>query len=173
MPLALVALQLLAFDASSVRNSAVVFLKPHAATDACEAFVREHLTAAGVSLVKSGIKNGKEIEGDQLIDQHYGSLARIAMDARPADMKLSSKAEEAFKETFGIEWAAAAGSMLGNEAAMSKLGVDGLALEPMWRSGVQCKLAPGTYVSRLEGPSEPVYTLNGFYPASECRAHTW
>ncbi len=47
-------------------------------------------------------------------------------------------------------------------------GVSGAELEPMWRAGPYLKLAPGTYVAKLEGDSakEPMYTLNGFYPAT-------
>jgi hypothetical protein len=91
------------------------------------------------------------------------------METQPADLALSDAAKETFATTFGVEWSAALGSMVRNDEAMARLDVDGLALEPMWRTGVQCKLAPGTYVSRLEAPAgaleEPLYTLNGFYPA--------
>lgn len=159
------ALLLVATLPLGLRNSAVVFVKPHAATDACEAFVRERLVAKGIEIVDAGVKTAAEIESKKLIDQHYGSLARIAMDTQPADMALSESALAAFESSFGTSWSAALGSALRNDEAMAKLGVDGLALEPMWRGGVQCKLAPGTYVSRLDGVSEPMYTLNGFYPA--------
>ena len=158
-----------------LRNTALVFVKPHAATDACENFVREHLTAAGVSIVDSGVKTAAEIKSAKLIDQHYGSLARIAMELQPADVELSETALKAFEEAYGVDWTTALGSALRNDEAMAKLGVDGQALEPMWRGGVQCKLAPGTYVSRLAIPPHPraarkmvgesMYTLNGFYPA--------
>ena len=151
----------------ALRNTALVFVKPHAATDACETFVRDHLAAAGVSVVESGVKSAAEIEASKLIDQHYGSLARIAMELQPADVALSPAAQAAFLETYGIDWGTALGSTLRNDEAMAQLGVDGLSLEPMWRGGLQCKLAPGTYVSRLDldGASSPLYTLNGFYPA--------
>jgi len=149
----------------ALRNSALVFLKPHAATDTIESFVRDHLSAAGIDIVDSGIKCAAEIADQKLIDQHYGSLARIAMEDQPADLLLSDSSKETFASTFGLDWSDALPSVLRNDEAMSRLNVDGLALEPMWRGGLQCKLAPGTYVSRLDGPDEPVYTLNGFYPA--------
>ena len=158
-------LAILATAGLALRNSAVVFVKPHAATDACEAFVRQHLAAAGVSVVDAGVKSAAEIEASKLIDQHYGSLARIAMELQPADVDLSPAALAEFAETYGVDWGTALGSALRNDEAMAELGVDGMALEPLWRGGVQCKLAPGTYVSRLDGVSKPLYTLNGFYPA--------
>ena len=37
-------LAILATAGLALRNSALVFVKPHAATDACEAFVRDHPT---------------------------------------------------------------------------------------------------------------------------------
>ena len=81
---------------------------------------------------------------------------------------------EAFAATYGSTWEAAVGSaaVLRNDAALDLLGVDGRGLERMWRDGVQLKLAPGAYVSRLEAdalaelhPQGPLYTVNGFYPA--------
>ena len=158
-------LAILATAGLALRNSALVFVKPHAATDACEAFVRQHLAAAGVSVVDAGVKSAAEIEASKLIDQHYGSLARIAMELQTADVDLSPAAVAEFAETYGVDWGTALGSALRNDEAMAELGVDGMALEPLWRGGVQCKLAPGTYVSRLDGVSKPLYTLNGFYPA--------
>jgi hypothetical protein len=58
------------------RNSALVFLKPHAANDACEKFVRSQLESAGVEILQSGVRAGGEIAELKLIDQHYGSLGR-------------------------------------------------------------------------------------------------
>ena len=146
-------------------NTALVFIKPHAATDAWEGYIKQHLSSAGVCVISSGVKYAAEIDSNRLIDQHYGSLARIAMELQPADVDLSPAALAEFAETYGVDWGTALGSALRNDEAMAELGVDGMALEPLWRGGVQCKLAPGTYVSRLDGVSKPLYTLNGFYPA--------
>ena len=51
----------------ALRNVALVFIKPHAATDATEAFVRGHLQSAGISIVDSGVKTAAEIEKQRLI----------------------------------------------------------------------------------------------------------
>jgi len=147
-------------------NTALVFVKPHAAGDACENFVRDGLQAAGVQIVGSGIKLAAEIDERKLIDRHYGSLAQLAMETQPADISLSPAALEGFASTYGVSWeeAVASSAVLRNDVALERLGVDGQGLEAMWRAGVQLKLAPGTYVSRLEG-GEGIYTINGFYPA--------
>mmetsp|Transcript_23431 Transcript_23431/g.76261 ORF Transcript_23431/g.76261 Transcript_23431/m.76261 type:complete len:299 (-) Transcript_23431:215-1111(-) len=148
-----------------MKNQALVFLKPHAANDACDAFLKQHLEQAGITVTLSGIKRAAEIDEQKLIDQHYGSLADLAMGVQPGDMAVSPAALQAFEDAYGLKWAQALPSMLRNDDALAQLGVDGLGLEAMWRAGKQLKLAPGTYVSRLEGPSPPVYTVNGFYPA--------
>ena len=148
-------------------NTALVFIKPHAATDAWEGYIKQHLSSSGIRIIDSGVKYAAEIDSNRLIDQHYGSLARLAVETQPAEMELSASAKKSFADTFGVEWDAALGSVLRNDAALAKLGVDGAALEALWRQGDTCKLAPGTYVSRLAGQASdaPLYTVNGFYPA--------
>ena len=154
-------------SSAALRNCALVFLKPHAANDKCEAFVRSHLANAGIDVVASGEKRGDEIDRLKLIDQHYGSLATLAMNTEPADIALQPAARTAFAEAYGVEWEDALGLMMRNDKALESLGVDGTTLEGMWRGGKQVKLAPGTYVSRLdlEEGKKPLYTVNGFYPA--------
>lgn len=150
------------------KNTALVFLKPHAASPQCEKYVRSRLEDAGLRVLATGLKKGAEIEALKLIDQHYGSLAKLAMDTEPADIALQPASKADFAEAYGVEWDDALPSMLRNDAALEALGVDGCALEGMWRSGVQVKLAPGTYVSRLEqadASREQLFTINGFYPA--------
>ena len=150
---------------NGLKNSALVFVKPHASSEQVAAFVRDRLTAAGLSIVGSGIKTAEEIEERKLIDQHYGSLARLAMETRPVDFSPSEQALASFEETYGIAWADALTSIVRNDEALNNLGIDGLALETMWRSGTQLKLAPGTYVSRLDKSGDAMFTINGFYPA--------
>ncbi len=150
---------------SALTNTALVFIKPHASTDVVAAFVRDHLVAAGLSIIDEGVKSAKEIDSRKLIDQHYGSLARLAMDVPPSQLDLAPSALSAFESTFGTSWKAAMGSVMTNTEALASLGVDGLTLEQMWRDGLELKLAPGTYISRLKKDGDALYTINGFYPA--------
>ena len=62
-----------------------------------------------------------------------------------------SVGKKSFADTFGVEWDAALGSVLRNDAALAKLGVDGAALEALWRQGDTCKLAPAP-TSAAGGP---------------------
>jgi len=158
--------------AAALRNAALVFLKPHAANDACEAFLRGHLSAAGIEVGPTCVKAASEIDKRKLIDQHYGALAQLAMETQPSEMSISPVAEEAFAAAYGLSWSDALPSMLRNDEALTTLGVDGVELEKMWRGGVQVKLAPGTYVSRLDlsdaptdAPADTCFTINGFYPS--------
>lgn len=118
------------------------------------------------NLSPASVQTAAEIEGKKLIDQHYGSLAQLAMDTEPSELALSEGALADFESTYGLPWSEALPSTLKNPAALQALKVDGSELERLWRGGLQLKLAPGTYVSRLDRPGkEPMYTLNGFYPA--------
>ncbi|KAL1521952.1 hypothetical protein AB1Y20_021598 [Prymnesium parvum] len=167
--LPLLPLLLLSTPAHGLHNSALVFLKPHAATDVCEAFLRDHLAAAAVRVVSSGTIPAAQIEAQQLIDRHYGSLAKLAMHTDPVQLALPDSARAAFSATFGLEWHEALPAVMRNDLALAALGVDGAALEAMWRAGEQLKLAPGTYISRLrldgDEKERQLFTLNGFYPA--------
>ena len=106
-------------------------------------------------------QGGSEIDSLKLIDQHYGSLARLAMDTDPSEILLTPAAEAAFEEAYGTPWSDALGSMMTNPAAMASLGVDGLALESLWRGGKDVKLAPGTYIAQL---TQPPRTAHRFTP---------
>ena len=138
----------------AMKNQAIVFLKPHAANDACDAFLKQHLEQAGITVTSSGIKRAAEIDEQKLIDQHYGSLADLAMGVQPGDMAVSPAALQAFEDAYGLKWAQALPSMLRNDDALAQLGVDGLGLEAMWRAGKQLKLAPGTRDSRIDGVTQ-------------------
>ena len=82
-------------------NTALVFIKPHAATDAWEGYIKQHLSSSGIRIIDSGVKYAAEIDSNRLIDQHYGSLARLAVETQPAEMELSSSAKKSFADTFG------------------------------------------------------------------------
>ena len=56
-------------------NSAFVFVKPHANTEATQKLVREKLTAAGIEILSESDVNGKVIDEKKLIDQHYYAIA--------------------------------------------------------------------------------------------------
>jgi len=147
----------------SILNEAIVFLKPHADSDRCEAVVRAALLAAGCAITSTRRIGGAEIEDRKLIDAHYGSLAEAAMATPPSAFEVGAAKAVEFEAAFGVSWAAARKVL--NPLAMAELRVDGAELEKMWRSGPCVKLAPGTYVAELVGAPTKTFTVNGFYPA--------
>ena len=56
---------------TDVKNSAFVFIKPHANTEPTKALVKEALLAKGLTILSEGTISSEEIDSKQLIDQHY------------------------------------------------------------------------------------------------------
>jgi hypothetical protein len=57
-----------------VRNSAFVFVKPHANTPDVQKLVREKLCASGCQILSETDIDGPTIDQNKLIDQHYYSI---------------------------------------------------------------------------------------------------
>ena len=90
-----------ACDSKSLRNSAFVFVKPHANTPATQALVKEKLTNAGITILSEVDIDGPTIDEKKLIDQHYYAIASKAT-ILPAD-QIPVPAEK-FQEAFGESW---------------------------------------------------------------------
>ena len=108
-------------------NTALVFLKPHAANSKCAALVEARLAEAGVKVVGKGNVGAREIDNNALIDQHYGTLATAAMTMTGTELELSDEKKAAFKAQYGVSWDAA--RKITNPAAMTELGFTGVQLE--------------------------------------------
>jgi hypothetical protein len=61
----------------SLKNSAFVFVKPHANTVATQKLVREKLTEAGCTILSETDISGNTIDEQKLIDQHYYSIGTM------------------------------------------------------------------------------------------------
>ena len=109
-------------EKDELRNEAVVFLKPHADSDACEKMLVAGLEAAGCTIESKRRISGAMIEEQKLIDAHYGSLAEAAM-SMVAPTTLEAAKAIAFSDMFGVEWSAARKAL--NPVAMAELRVDG------------------------------------------------
>lgn len=147
-----------------VNNMALVFLKPDANTDGTNKLVKDKFASTGITIVDSGVLTAAEIESGGIIDTHYGFIAEVSMTTEPGSIKPAADKLADFEKAFGIDWETALPKMQKNGDAMKNLGVGGHKLEEMWRGGTTVKIAPSTYVSRLEG-GDGVFTINGFYPA--------
>ena len=60
-------------SAGSTKQSAFVFIKPHADTPSVRSLVSSHLTAAGCTITATGTFSGPEIASEGFIDKHYYS----------------------------------------------------------------------------------------------------
>jgi hypothetical protein len=62
----------------SLKNSAFVFVKPHANTKATQDMVRQKLIEAGIEILSEKNISGSTIDEKKLIDQHYYAIASKA-----------------------------------------------------------------------------------------------
>ena len=85
------------------KNTAFVFIKPHANTEATKAMVTELIGAKGLSILRSGTITAEEIDSKKLIDQHYYAIASKATILKPAQLNVPP---EKFEGQFGVGWQA-------------------------------------------------------------------
>jgi hypothetical protein len=86
---------------ATTKNSAFVFIKPHANTEGVRDLVMEKLKSSGINILKVVDIGGEEIDQKNLIDQHYYSIASKAtiLPANKIPVPL-----EKFEENFGESW---------------------------------------------------------------------
>lgn len=150
-----------------VKNSAFVFVKPHANTEIGRKVSKEFLQDKGLTVVKEGTITGEEVDEKQLIDNHYYSIASKATILQPSELNVP---EDKFKEQFGLEWkdALAQGVVFNAKGACEKLGVDADALDKIWAKckadKKMVKFGGGFYCGKLEVEGkDTIYAFNGFF----------
>ena len=89
------------FAKKAPKNSAFVFIKPHANTKATQDYVRGVLQSKGLEIVREGDINGTEIDEKKLIDNHYYAIASKATILKPAAMPVPA---DKFEQFFGVPW---------------------------------------------------------------------
>merc|ERR1719382_1715301 len=83
------------------KNSAFVFVKPHAVTDKTNALVADRLKAKGLTITSEGTLTSEVIDQKKLIDQHYYAIASKATILKPSELNVP---KDKFKTSFGLEW---------------------------------------------------------------------
>lgn len=157
-----------------VKNSAFVFIKPHANTVEARKVVKETLESKGIEVTKEGLITGKEIDEKQLIDNHYYAIASKATILKPNQLNVP---EKMFAEKFGsaIEgcdtWqnALSANKVFNAKDACVYFGMNSEELNTEWakakKGGKLVKFGGGFYcglIDTVEG-KEPVFVMNGFF----------
>ena len=150
--------------ASGPKNTALVFIKPHAVNDKVKSLVSEHLKAHGVTITSEGTMGSSHIKEHGIIDTHYAALAANAVKLLPSEQVLGADKKAEFEEKFGVGWDQAVGEgKVLNLAQFQELKpeLDASAIESKWRAKAPLKLGPGNYVGHFE--EEGVYVINAFY----------
>ena len=150
--------------ASGPKNTALVFIKPHAVNDKVKALVVEHLKEHRVTIVSEGTMGSSHIKEHGIIDNHYAALAMNAVKLLPAELGIGADKKAEFEAMFGVGWdQAVAEKKVLNLAQFQELKpeLDAEAIERKWRAKAPLKLGPGNYVGHFE--EEGVYVVNAFY----------
>jgi nucleoside diphosphate kinase len=149
------------------KNSAFVFIKPHAVTEATKALVKEGLEAKGLTITKSGSITSEEIDQKKLIDQHYYAIASKATILKPNELNVPA---DKFKDKFGIEWAdaLASGKVMNALDGCAALGLTADEMDAIWGktkdAGNMIKFGGGFYCGHIEVEGkDPLYIFNGFF----------
>lgn len=114
-----------------MKNSAFVFIKPHANTKAAQQLVASTLKSKGIEIKSEGELTAKQIDEGMLIDQHYYAIASKATILKPSAMPVP---KEKFSAEFGVEFdeAIKQGLVFNAIDACAYLGVDALGLDALW-----------------------------------------
>jgi nucleoside diphosphate kinase len=150
------------------KNTAFVFIKPHAVTEASKQMVAEGLKAKGLKIVTEGTLTAKQIDEGMLIDQHYYAIASKATLLKPNQLNVPP---EKFKAKFGLEWkdALAKGVVMNAKDACEALGLDSAGLNAAWakakKSDKLIKFGGGFYCGLIDSVDgkPPLYVFNGFF----------
>jgi len=147
------------------KNSAFVFIKPHAVTPKVQALVTDVFQKAGIIITKEGDLDYKTIDEEMLIDTHYGAIANRAVKQDPKELVVPAKGQEGFEKMFGLSWAAAleSGNVYNAKQACEKLGISSSELNTKWsdlsRGKDLIKFGGGFYCGKVDG----LFIMNGFY----------
>jgi len=149
------------------KNSAFVFVKPHAVTPAVKDLVRSGLKAKGLKVTSEGDLSSEVIDQKKLIDQHYYAIASKATILKPSQLNIPA---DKFKAQFGLEWkdALAQGLCFNAMDACAELGIDANQLDKAWavckNDKKLVKFGGGFYCGLVEIPGKkPIYVFNGFF----------
>ena len=155
------------------KQSALVFIKPHANVPAVRELVSETFASVGISVLAEGEIGGPTIDEKKFIDQHYYAIASKATILKPAELPVPA---DKFKAKFGEEWqdvvdGNGAHPMFNAMDAREHLGVSVAELDKIWKAATPVdkvvKLGGGFYCALLtEGLPEgkdPIYVFNAFF----------
>jgi len=150
-----------------VKNSAFVFIKPHAVTDKVKDLVKETLEKNDITIKKEGSLGAEEIDKHKKIDKHYYAIASKATILTPDKLAVP---KDKFKEKFDLDWdeVLKEGKALNAMDACAKFEIEAEELDKMWaackKAGDLVKFGGGFYCGKLEKDGKgPFYVFNCFF----------
>jgi len=159
----------LIYSRGQFRNSAFMFLKPHAVTPSSIALVKGFLSNGGFKIISEGRISCEEIDSKELIDKHYYGIASKATSLHPKDLNMCPLALNIFNEAYGVQWQEALDQNLVFNAvdACTHLEIDMDELDYLWslsKNGrKRVKLGGGFYCGLIETKGKHIYVINGFF----------
>lgn len=147
----------------ALKNSAFVFVKPHANTDATQKMVRETLLSKGIEILSESDILGQTIDEKKLIDQHYYAIASKATILTADKIPVP---EGKFEETFGEKWADVLkeGRAANAMQACEKFGCTAEELDAAWQNAKVVKFGGGFYCGLVSFKDmTPLYVFNAFF----------
>lgn len=143
-------------------NSAFVFVKPHANTEATQKMVREKLLGSGIKILSESDVSGKEIDEKKLIDQHYYAIASKATILPAEEIPVPA---DKFEEKFGESWATVLSEKRACNAmeACAQFGCSAAELNEAWGAADVVKFGGGFYCGLVKKNGKELYVFNAFF----------
>jgi len=150
-------------------NTAFVFAKPHANTNAVREVIEAKFAEKGISVLKEGDVTGEEIDSKGYIDQHYYAIAEKSTLTSGKNLPVNA---DKFKGTFGEDWATVvkegrAFNALEFKNKFAQFAKEG-ALDKAWdqtsvNDKTRVKLGGGFYCGQITIDGVKYYTFNAFF----------
>jgi len=143
-------------------NSAFVFVKPHANTEATQKMVREKLTEAGITILSESDVEGKTIDEKKLIDQHYYAIASKATILPAEEIPVPT---DKFESSFGESWEKVLSEKRAFNAlqACEEFGCNAAELNDAWQKIEAVKFGGGFYCGLVKLNGKELYVFNAFF----------
>jgi len=150
-----------------IKNSGIVFIKPHANLPSVRDLVKQKLDKAGIHVVMEWEVSAKEMQDKKLIDNHYFSIASKATLKTPDKLNVPLKI---FEDFFGESWSKvlSEGRAVNALQACKRFQCDAQTLNEAWRNSESIskvvKLGGGFYCGLVTvGNQSPLYVFNAFF----------
>jgi len=150
-----------------LKNSAFVFIKPHANTRATQTLVKTKLNDAGITIISESSISGDIIDERKLIDQHYYAIASKATILTPDKIPVPA---DKFEATFNESWETVLKENRACNAmdACKRFDCTADELDTAWgsESTKTVKFGGGFYCGLVKYKGkQPLYIFNAFFMA--------